>query len=84
MNTVFVGVARAQELVTANEAVGHGAAVDAFGDVGGRILSGLIAIGLVSMVGALVMTGPRVYEAMGREPDSGPGREVGTLVFAED
>ena len=36
------------------------------GDIGSRVASGIIALGLVSTVGAMTMTGPRVYEAMGR------------------
>ncbi len=67
VNTVFLGAAPASELAAAQERVGHVAAVHAFGELGGRVLSGLIALGLVSTVGALVMTGPRIYEAMGRD-----------------
>ena len=67
VNTIFLGVAPADELAAAQERVGHVAAVHAFGELGGRVLSGLIALGLVSMVGAMVMTGPRIYEAMGRD-----------------
>jgi len=67
LNAVFLGVAPADDLAAAQERVGHVAAVHAFGEVGGRVLSGLIALGLVSTVGALVMTGPRIYEAMGRD-----------------
>lgn len=36
------------------------------GSIGSRVASGIIALGLVSTVGAMTMTGPRVYEAMGR------------------
>ncbi|MBK1718337.1 APC family permease [Thiocystis violacea] len=67
VNTVFLGAAPAAELAGAEERVGHVAAVHAFGELGGRILSGLIALGLVSTVGALILTGPRIYEAMGRD-----------------
>ena len=47
--------------------VGHVAAAQLFGDFGGRVLSGIIALGLVSTVGAIVVTGPRIYEAVGRD-----------------
>ncbi|MBK1721782.1 APC family permease [Thiocystis violacea] len=67
VNTVFLGAAPAEEIANAQERVGAVAAVHAFGELGGRILSGLIALGLISTVGALVMTGPRIYEAMGRD-----------------
>lgn len=67
VNAVFLGAAPPGELAAANERVGHVAAIHVFGESGGRLLSGLIALGLVSTVGALVMTGPRIYEAMGRD-----------------
>lgn len=67
LNVVFLGAAPAQEIAGAEERVGAVAATYAFGELGGRILSGLVALGLVSTVGALVMTGPRIYEAMGRD-----------------
>jgi basic amino acid/polyamine antiporter, APA family len=67
VNTVFLGAAPADELVAAQERAGHVAAVHAFGESGGRVLSGLIALGLVSMVGAMILTGPRIYEAMGHD-----------------
>lgn len=38
-----------------------------WGDQGGRIISLLIAVGLVSTVSAMIITGPRVYEAMSRD-----------------
>ncbi|QIK39010.1 amino acid permease [Caldichromatium japonicum] len=65
VNAVFLAAAPADQLAAANERVGHVAASALLGEAGGRLLSALIALGLVSMVGALVMTGPRVYEAMG-------------------
>lgn len=67
VNTVFLGAAPAEEIASAQERVGAVAAIHAFGELGGRILSGLIALGLISTVGALVMTGPRIYEAMGHQ-----------------
>jgi APA family basic amino acid/polyamine antiporter len=67
LNFVFIGAADVPELVAAEERVGAVAAISLFGESAGRLLSAVIAIGLVSTVGALVMTGPRVYEAMGRD-----------------
>jgi APA family basic amino acid/polyamine antiporter len=47
--------------------VGHVAAVELLGPHAGAALSLVIAFGLVSTVGALVMTGTRVLDAMGRD-----------------
>ncbi len=67
LNLVFIGAADVPTLIGAEERVGAVAAIQLFGQSAGRALAGIIAIGLVSTVGALVMTGPRVYEAMGRD-----------------
>jgi APA family basic amino acid/polyamine antiporter len=47
--------------------VGHVAAINIFGKNAGSILSALIALALVSSVSAMIMVGPRVYEAMGED-----------------
>ncbi|MFW5741253.1 MAG: APC family permease [Myxococcota bacterium] len=47
--------------------IGHVAAVRLFGQAAGSLLSGLIALALVSSVSAMIMVGPRVYEAMGED-----------------
>jgi len=47
--------------------VGHLAATALFGSRAGAAVSLLIAAGLVSTVGALIMTGARASEAMGRD-----------------
>jgi APA family basic amino acid/polyamine antiporter len=67
LNTAFIGAAPAEDLVAAEERIGAVAAIGLFGPAAGRALAGVIALGLVSTVGALVMTGPRIYEAMGRD-----------------
>ncbi len=67
INAVFLASAPAAELAASESHVGAVAAVALFGESAGRVLAGIIALGLVSTVGALVMTGPRVYEAMGRD-----------------
>lgn len=66
LNAVFLTAAPAEALSGEIE-VGHVAAAHLFGRGAGRALSALIAIALVSSVGALIMTGPRIYEAMGAD-----------------
>ncbi len=67
LNVVFLAAAPAETLAAAEERVSHAAAVGLFGEGAASVLSAIIAVGLVSTVGALVMTGPRVYEAAGRD-----------------
>lgn len=67
VNVVFLSAAPAKDLAAAGENVATVAATALFGEAAGRALAAVIAVGLVSMVGAIVMTGPRVYEAMGRD-----------------
>lgn len=87
LNAAFLMAAPLDDLRGKAE-VGHIAATALLGPVGGKIMSGIIAAGLVSTVGALVVTGPRVYEAVGRDfpllarlshrrGDSGPVYAVG-------
>jgi len=64
LNVVFLMAVPASQLAGVIE-VGHVAAAGLFGEQAGRALSAIIAIGLVSTVGALIMTGARVYESMG-------------------
>lgn len=66
LNAVFLAAAPLDAL-TGQIKVGHVAAVHLFGEGGGRLLSGVIALGLVSTVGAIAITGPRIYEAVGRD-----------------
>lgn len=49
------------------ESIANTAAVTLWGDTGGRTISLLIAVGLISTVSAMIITGPRVYEAMSRD-----------------
>ena len=65
LNAVFLAAVPAAELAGQLE-VGHLAAVALFGEGAAKLLSTIIAVGLVSTVGAYIMTGPRVYEAMGQ------------------
>lgn len=64
LNAVFIAAAPFSELSGVVE-VGHVAAVHLFGESAGRMLSGLIALALVSSISAMIMAGPRVYQAMG-------------------
>jgi len=66
INLVFLAGAPAEQLRGEVE-VGHVAAVHLLGRPAGSVMSGIIALGLVSTVGALIMTGTRVLEAMGRD-----------------
>lgn len=66
LNVVFLAAAPMSALSGRVE-VGHVAATALFGESAARVLSLIIALGLISTIGALVMTGPRVYEAMGRD-----------------
>ena len=64
LNAVFLGSVPSTELSGVLE-VGHVSATALFGQGAGKLLSIVIALGLISTVGAFIMTGPRVYEAMG-------------------
>jgi len=66
INAVFLAAAPLDELAGKVE-VGHVAATHLLGAEGARVISAIIALGLVSTVGAIVVTGPRVYEAVGRD-----------------
>lgn len=67
LNSVFLGSASAKTLAAAEERVAHVAAVNLFGEPAAKAMSLLIAIGLVSTVGAMTISGPRVYAAMGAD-----------------
>lgn len=64
LNVVFLGAVEPEALAGKVE-VGHIAAEAMFGEGAARLMSAIIAVGLVSTVGAMVLTGPRIYEAMG-------------------
>ena len=66
LNVVFLSAAPLSALAGKLE-VGHEAALHLFGQGGARVLSAIIALGLVSTVGAICVTGPRIYEAVGRD-----------------
>ncbi len=65
LNALFLAAAPRDEL--AQLEIAHVAATHLFGATAGRILSSMIAFGLLSTIGAFVLTGTRVYAAMGRD-----------------
>ena len=65
LNVVFLSAAPHGELSGVVE-VGHVAAIRLFGPKAGALLTGIIALALVSSSSAMTMSGPRVYQAMGQ------------------
>jgi APA family basic amino acid/polyamine antiporter len=66
LNAVFLHVAPLDALKGQLD-VGHVAANYIFGPAGGRIMAGLICIGLISSISAMTWIGPRVTMAMGED-----------------
>ncbi len=66
LNAAFLTAAPAAE-IAGKEDVARIAAASLFGPVGGRLVTALIAGGLLSTASANLISGPRVYEAVGRE-----------------
>ncbi|MBI4706028.1 MAG: amino acid permease [Deltaproteobacteria bacterium] len=66
LNAVFLAAAPLP-LLSGEVKVGHVAALQLLGPAGAKILSAVVMLGLVSMVGAVIITGPRVYEALGAD-----------------
>ena len=66
LNAVFLYVAPMSELKGQLD-VGHIAAVRIFGETGGKIMSGLICLGLVSSISAMTWVGPQVMKTMGQD-----------------
>lgn len=66
LNAVFLAAAPVVEL-SGQVDVGAVAAKSLFGENAGRVLSGVIALLLVSSISAMIMAGPRVYQSMGSE-----------------
>lgn len=65
LNAAFLVAAPVDTLAGETE-VAHVAAAALFGENAARVASGIIALGLLSTVGAMVLTGARVAEAIGR------------------
>ena len=66
LNTVFVASAPMERLAGQVE-VAHVAAASLFGPAAALWVSLVVAVGLATTVGALIMTGPRIYDRMGRD-----------------
>jgi APA family basic amino acid/polyamine antiporter len=66
LNWVFLRTAPITELAGQVE-VGAIAAGHIFGDAGGRLMSGVIALLLISTISAMTLAGPRVIEAMAED-----------------
>jgi APA family basic amino acid/polyamine antiporter len=66
LNVVYIYALPANEMSGILE-VGAKSAVFLFGDEISRYFSGAIAVGLLSVLSAMIMTGPRVYYAMSKD-----------------
>jgi basic amino acid/polyamine antiporter, APA family len=88
LNFVFLRAAPMGELSGQVE-VGYIAAAQIFGPAGGRLMGGLIALGLVSTISAMTWAGPRVAQVMGEDiplfarlaATSPAGAPVGAILF---
>jgi APA family basic amino acid/polyamine antiporter len=49
------------------ESIAHTVGMNLWGSVGGTVVSVFIAAGLVATVSAMIITGPRIYEAMAKD-----------------
>ncbi|MCS7078223.1 MAG: amino acid permease [Bacteroidia bacterium] len=65
LNYIFIKVSPLQEIKGQVE-VGAIASTHVFGQIGGKLISIIIALLLISSISAMVMVGPRVSEAMGK------------------
>ena len=66
LNAMFLRVAPMFELAGQLD-VGHVAATKIFGELGGRLMSGVIGLGLISAISAMTWIGPRVSATMGED-----------------
>ena len=66
LNAVFL-YATPEHLLAGQIEIGNIAAVSLFGAQGGRIMSGVIAVLLISSVSSMVYVGPRVTQTMGED-----------------
>ncbi len=66
LNVMFLAAVPREELAGV-ETVAHAAIEGLYGRSAGQLVSLLIVLGLVSMAGALIMTGARVYETVGQD-----------------
>lgn len=66
LNAIFLRVVPISELTNKIE-VGQIAAAHIFGPTGGKIMAGLICVGLISSISAMTWIGPRVTMTMGED-----------------
>ena len=66
LNAVFLHAAPMDKLALKQD-VGHVAAEYIFGVTGGKVMSGLICVGLASSISAMTWVGPRVMQTMGQD-----------------
>ncbi|HSG63072.1 MAG TPA: amino acid permease, partial [Pseudomonadales bacterium] len=66
LNSVFMLSAPVENLVGKLD-VGYVAAVAAFGELGGKILGGMLALLLISTVSAMIIAAPRVLQMVGQD-----------------
>lgn len=66
LNMVFLRVAPMSAMAGQID-VGHVAATHLFGERGGRLMAGLVCLGLISTVSAMTWIGPRVTMVMGED-----------------
>ncbi len=69
LNWAFLHSTPITELQTQSDkvSVGHTVAIRIFGELGGRLMSGLLCIALVSSISSMIWVGPRVTMAMGED-----------------
>lgn len=67
LNAAFLAAAPAAELAAAKEDVAQVAAGSLFGPSGGWFVTLMVALGLMSTASALLLAGPRMYEAAGKD-----------------
>lgn len=66
LNYAYFSAVPVEELAGV-ESIAHIVGTSIWGKTGGIIISLLIAVGIVATVSAMIMTGPRVYEAMAKD-----------------
>jgi APA family basic amino acid/polyamine antiporter len=66
LNTVYIYALDPGDMENVLE-IGAAAASALFGEGAGRIFGAAVALGLLSVISAMVMTGPRIYYAMSRD-----------------
>lgn len=67
LNGAFLWTTPIELLETSEVTVGHTVASHVFGAAGGRWMSGLLSIALISVISAMVWAGPRVLQTIGRD-----------------